>query len=452
MTEAVSQTLIWVNEELASTLAEARQSLENYIERPENSALLKACADLMHEASGALMMVEVQGGALLAEEVEKVARRLLDAPTDQQTRGEALEALSRAMVQLPSYMERVVNGGRDIPLILLPLLNDLRAVRGQALLSENTLLLLNLPAERRVELQRPSDAAPSDADAQTLARQSRPRFQAALLGWIRGDRPDSSLAVMADVVSALEGASASDRSYQVWWVAAGVIEALRQNGLNANAAIKRLLGQVDFELRRLADEGERALESNPPVALLNSLLFYVARASTRGRRVAAIRECFSLGDLIPPDEELESARDSLSAPSVRLMQTVGGAIRDDLTRVKDVLDIFVRTGLSQIDELRPQVDLLRKIGDTLGVLGLAGLKNVVHEQSVFLQAIVDGEQPAEENGMLEVAGHLIEVEDNLERQLVGMVTADQDQPEDAEDLEALESRRDFDGVTTTVLR
>ena len=106
MTEAVSQTLIWVNEELASTLAEARQSLENYIERPENSALLKACADLMHEASGALMMVEVQGGSLLAEEVEKVARRLLEAPADQQTRAEALEALARSGDREALFVEK----------------------------------------------------------------------------------------------------------------------------------------------------------------------------------------------------------------------------------------------------------------------------------------------------------------------------------------------------------
>jgi chemosensory pili system protein ChpA (sensor histidine kinase/response regulator) len=36
----------------------------------------------------------------------------------------------RAMVQLPTYLERVLGGGRDLALVLLPLLNDLRAVRG----------------------------------------------------------------------------------------------------------------------------------------------------------------------------------------------------------------------------------------------------------------------------------------------------------------------------------
>ena len=49
------------------------------------------------------------------------------------------------------------------------------------------------------------------------------------------------------------------------------------------------------------------------------------------------------------------------------MRTVAAAIREDLGKVKDVLDIFVRRG-GQPAELEPQVGMLRKIGDTLGVL------------------------------------------------------------------------------------
>ena len=55
----------------------------------------------------------------------------------------------RAMVQLPAYLDSVLGGGRDLALVLLPLLNDLRAVRGSALLSEGTLLLLNLTSEQQ---------------------------------------------------------------------------------------------------------------------------------------------------------------------------------------------------------------------------------------------------------------------------------------------------------------
>ncbi len=51
------------------------------------------------------------------------------------------------------------------------------------------------------------------------------------------------------------------------------------------------------------------------------------------------------------------------------MQTVAAAIREDLSKVKDVLDIFVRRGAGQPQELASQVELLRKIGDTLGRAG-----------------------------------------------------------------------------------
>jgi chemosensory pili system protein ChpA (sensor histidine kinase/response regulator) len=451
MSEAVSQTLVWVNEELASTFQEARQALEEYVERPEQSASLERCAERMHEANGALMMVEVQGAALLAEEVELVVRRLLTEPCDAQSRNESLDALSRAMVQLPSYMERVISGGRDIPLVLLPLLNDLRAVRGQPLFSENTLLLLNLPAERRIELARQPHTPPSGVDIAGLARSLRPRFQAALLGWIRDERPESCLAVMADVAGELEDASAEDRCYQLWWVSSGIIEALRQGGLESTAAVKRLLGQVDRQIRRLIDEGESAFENSPPVALLNSLLFYVARSTSRGRRVSAIRRCFSLGELLPAEEEVEDARDSLSGPSIKLMQTVGSAIKDDLTRVKDVLDIFVRTGMKNTEDLVPQLDLLKKIGDTLGVLGLSTLQDIIQQQADRMGEIASGEVAASEESLLSIAARLIEVEDTLENQLVGLVTEDS-APGEAQELEELEANKDFQTVTAAVLR
>ena len=59
---------------------------------------------------------------------------LIDNFAEKRHLAEGLDALMRAMVQLPTYLERVLSGGRDMALVLLPLLNDLRAVRGHALL------------------------------------------------------------------------------------------------------------------------------------------------------------------------------------------------------------------------------------------------------------------------------------------------------------------------------
>ncbi|MGB5621789.1 MAG: Hpt domain-containing protein, partial [Gammaproteobacteria bacterium] len=451
MTKAVSQALVWVNEQMGPTLQEARQALEEYIERPDSTTALSRCAERMHQVHGALQVVEVHGAALLAEEMELVALALIEHAGDDVRRGEALDALTRSMVQLPAYMDRVLSGGKDIPLVLLPLLNDLRAVRGHALLSENTLLLLDLPTDRRMQRETPPRQLTGETFAQ-LSKRLRPQYQTALLHWIRGEQPDSSLAAMADIISMLETTAEEDRCYQLWWVAGGVIEALRQNGLESAPAVKRLMGQVDQQIRRVIRDGETSFESNPPFELLNSLLFYVARSLSRGKRVTAIRNCFSLGELIPDEGEIEGARDSLSAPSVKLMQTVAAAIREDLAKVKDVLDIFVRTGLQRTDDLAPQLELLKKIGDTMGVLGLGTLQSAVQAQADELSAIVSGEKVAEQATLLNVATVLIEVEDNLDGQMFSLVGDNADAQEAVTDLDQLESQRDFQEVTAAVLK
>ena len=88
-------------------------------------------------------MTETYGAALLTEEME-LGCKFLAGLRAGKGRVDGLDALTRAMVQLPVYIERLLGGGRDIALVLLPMLNDLRAARGEPLLSEGTLLLLNL--------------------------------------------------------------------------------------------------------------------------------------------------------------------------------------------------------------------------------------------------------------------------------------------------------------------
>ena len=134
-------------------------------------------------------------------------------------------------------------------------------------------------------------------------------------------------------------------------------------------------------MKRLYEQGEGRYADSPPLELLNNLLYYVARARSSGPRVAAVRASFRLTELLPVDDHIEQARESLSAPSVKLMKTVAAAIKEDLGRVKDALDIFVRQGGTQVDELAPQLELLKKIADTLGVLGLGDLRDKVQGET-----------------------------------------------------------------------
>ncbi len=445
MPEVASQTLDFVGRELNVTLSDARTALENYVEQPDNVTLLERCAQELHQVQGVLRVLEIYGAALLAEEMEQVASYLLATVSERKSQAESLDALMRAMVQLPSYLERVLAGGRDLALVLLPLLNDLRAVRGSALLSEGTLLLLNLKSDRQAQ---PVEATVGEPPltVEQWGRRLRARFQVGLIGWIRGERVEQNLDILAAVAQKLEQIATRQPVFQLWWVTGAVIEALQENGLEGGVSIKRLLGLGDREIRRLYEQGEPRYAQTPAVELLNNLLYYVGRAESSGPRVMAVRASFRLAELLPVDESIEQERENLSAPSVKLMQTVAAAIREDLSKVKDVLDIFVRRGAGQPRELNSQLEMLRKIGDTLGVLGLGELRANVQEQTERLDKMVNGTLQADDASLVQIAAALISVEDRLDGQLVGLIRPkDAAQPEEAEDSE-------FQQVQSAVLR
>ena len=126
---------------------------------------------------GVLRVMEIHGAALLAEEMHQVTRYLQATAGEQKNQAEALDALMRAMVQLPSYLDRVLAGGRDLALVLLPLLNDMRAVRGSPLLSEGTLLLLNLKSDQQAAPQAPAAGEDGISRRRSGRARLRSRFQ-----------------------------------------------------------------------------------------------------------------------------------------------------------------------------------------------------------------------------------------------------------------------------------
>src|SRR5690606_37402179 len=202
------------------------------------------CLAHLHQVSGTLQMVEFYGAALLAEEVENLAQSLMSGKV---TRSEdAQEVLMRAILQLPAYLDRVKSGRRDMPVVVLPLLNDLRAARGESLLSETALF--------KPDLEAGSEAAPKEkisaealAQLPELLKKIRQLYQFALVGLIRNQDMPTNLGYMAKSLTKLEQLYSNTPMAQLWWVAAALVEGVSRNFIDLGTSVKMLFGNRSEE-------------------------------------------------------------------------------------------------------------------------------------------------------------------------------------------------------------
>ncbi len=426
-------TLNWVKQELDETLKQARQALEAYVEDPADSTLMRFCATYLHQVQGTLRMVELYGAAMVVEEMERVALALLDGGVKPQD--ETYAVLMRGIVQLPDYLERLQSGHKDIPIVLLPLLNDLRATRGEKLLTESVLFSPDLSAQMPGTPSPP--AVMPEMELKSEAARLRTAFQLSLLRWIRDDQPQLQLERLTGVLDRLRAVCSEEHCQRLWWVGSGVLESVASGALETNVSLKLLFGKVDREIKRLLDNGEASFRAAPPVELTKNLLYYIAHSAAPGQRAVEIRDVYKLDTLLPSEKELEHAKGSISGHNRTLLDTVSAAIKDDLMRVKEALDIFLRSQNGDPAELMAQADLLDRVGDTLGMLGLGVPRRVVLDQRKIVEEISNKTRPADESALLDVAGALLYVEasldDHIER--LGADTTTDDQPVNTQDLE-----------------
>ena len=399
------KALNWVKTEIGEALDQIRQALETHVETPDPAKLDFIAANL-HQITGTLHIVELFGPALLAEEMEHLAQALKDGQIKQKQ--DAFEVLTRGILQLPAYLEHLSHGHPDRPVMLLALLNDLRAARGLPLLSENALFAPDLNV-----FPPPKTVLAGTVDVRALAKKLRSVYQAALVGVIRGKDLPAQTKKLAFVLAQLDGACHSATVRQLWWAAQGVIEALMERGLDTSVAVKSLLGQLDRQLKMMVDQGEDALQKTPAKELVKNLLFYVAQATSTGARVTELKRAFKLDELLPSAGALSQAQDELLGANAGVMDHVAAALKEDLLSIKEAVDLFVRTKDRPLSELEPVIAKLRTVADTLGMLGLGRLRQPITEQENALKNVLDGTQPLTDDVVMGVAGALLFVESSL---------------------------------------
>ena len=401
-------SLKWIRGELDTLIVQARNAFESYVEGSGSEDQVDECIRTIHEINGTLLLVQLYGGVQLTEELELIVTAIRDDQVS--NKEDAAEVVMLGIIQMSEYLEKIDAGVQDNPLILLPVLNELRAARDAELLSELAFFTPNLEKD----FTSGSVTGKVNPELQELALRLRHKFHKGLLKWLRKSDPEGGLRRIGNVMRQLAEAAGTDQVKQLFEVGYAVTSALAEGSIESSVAMKKLFTRLDHEIKRIIEHSEQSVAEAPDKDLLKNLLYYVACADSQNELLQDVRQEFGLQETLADHKEILQDREGLHAPGRSLLESVQSAISTDLIQVKDSLDLFIRSKSEDLDRLHVLESPLRKLADTLGMVGMGNLRQKLKRQADRIEEIVQSGELPDEQDLMSMAGDILYVETSLE--------------------------------------
>jgi chemosensory pili system protein ChpA (sensor histidine kinase/response regulator) len=397
-------TLGWVKTEIDETLKQARLALESFAENPSDKTRLRFCITHLHQVVGTLLMVELDGAAMLAKETEALADAIINDKVAPDSR--VFDALTRGILTLPDYLARLQYGQLDVPLRHIHLMNELRLARNAPSISELELFSPDLSI-RPPPAERPEEKL-GESEYRELARQLRGTFQPALLDWLRDTTNKQPLRAITEVFAQMQTKASLAVLEQLFWVTGGLLEALVEDGLEITAERKKLFARLDQQIKKIIDGADKSVLRNTTEALTRAILWEISQAKSQGPKVTQLKRAFDLEYLLTGGVPEETPENELPTPEA--LQSVSTALGKEIEAAQDLMSTYFDPEQRGAVSLEPLLESFHKMSGTLDMLNVPMLKALVDEITLVCRAVLDNKIANPEVVSMPMAEALLMVE------------------------------------------
>ena len=390
--------------EIEETLKQAREALETYVEDKEDKAQIRFCLSYLYQVHSTLKIVDFPGAITFAAEIESLAELIANGKAPDQEKGE--DVLMGAMLRLPMYLTSIVAEREESPRMLQTALAEIKVAKGQEAAGDKELFSPN------IKQVGPSAVKPEDLPQQEfddLIKKLRQVFQAAFVDIVRNKRWGPNLRTLAKVCQRLKKLSQGHAREPLWKISLAIIEGLVNRSIPPSNAVKSLLKEIDKELKGLQEQGPSQLDEDISSDLLRQLLYFIAKSEANSPLIKEVQEAYHLKAALVTlgqDDSPGQLDDSAMGQAIEVLL-------GEISLVKDVLDIFVRTGEGSLDQLKEALPIYKRIADTLSVLGLEDITVSMRAQNAAFDAYIDAENIEDKIALISIASELIRSEDLL---------------------------------------
>lgn len=403
---SLASRLGWVIKDTELAIEQARQSFGRYTETADKGEL-SASRETCRHLSGVLEMLDASGVIMLSRELVL----LLDALIQDRVENlrAAQDAVAEGLLQLSEYLKHLQEGYADLPVIVLPTLNNLRASRDAELLSEHLIFL-------------PEDGHASDAvigtseyvalpleKLQQVSTKLRFFLQKALLGWFRQEQPERMLQAAGKVTDNMIKLNRSQRLRSLWWIASGLTDALGHGRLEQGTAVKMLVGRLEREIRRFAEMGEARYDRVLSDEFIKNLLYYIGLAEPGAAIADKVKAAYHLDLYLPQGETLDELRHYYTTPGRDMWRAVAASVTEELRNLQSILDAM-QDQARQPELLGKLADKTDNLASTLAMLGLGQAGNLTAGLATALRERLASGTVQDLEAMLGISTHYARLE------------------------------------------
>ncbi|MEW5248484.1 hypothetical protein [Microbulbifer discodermiae] len=356
-----------VKDELAATLDAAASHLDQFAADRVNEQAIDQCLAMLRQAGGALQLVQLRGGELLAQEM--LAALLEVQQGRQEVVAELLDSLGTSFYVLSRYLEVVQSRAVARPELLIPYINNLRLARGHSPVSESHFFHCRLDAN----VPGVASSAVMPEELNSFLRRFRHMYQLGLLALLQGKPLKPAFTMMARALQRVASVSAGRPNGKLWALAGEALGAMAVREMRPNRSRIMVFSMLDRSLRALQKQGDSALDQPSPPVLVRECLYWVALAGPGGQG-DQILEAFAVQPLGYNDEELERERASLGGPGATAINAVAKALEEELAGVRRMLDDA--ESLSVVDDLGGDSGLIGSLQRIAGTMQLLNFKRL----------------------------------------------------------------------------
>ncbi len=411
-----------VSSELNTTLDQATDAFEEFISDPERFEALKICAELTWQVAGTLSLIQIHGAHLLADNIYQALNKSLTA--GKAPGAKQAEALSTSFFVLPRYLESVSARKTDVPLMLLPQINEIRMAHGEDVILEHQQLGLTVPRFSESSTFT-VNIEPVPADAETLKR-LRHMYQVGLLGVLRNSQVALHLRLMNRALQRFCGFLPPGAAQRFWLLANAVVDCLVERKLALNSTRVRSFARLDKALRELAATPSE-LGKIPEMPEIERELYHLLTISGAESESVAGKFMNAAG-IIPLtllDKDIQADLQRMFGPGLDAMSTVIRELHSELRNAMDILEILMQSGRCDADEVLPLEKILVQLSGVLRVLGLNTLADYSAQHGMLATGLVGRDHAHVQQVLPQIADGILFIDNSLSKLERNQLTADE---------------------------